>query len=42
MAHKVIIKPEAELDIQDAINWYNEQKNALGLNCLMKLYVLLI
>lgn len=34
MAHKVIIKPEAELDIQTAINWYNEQKEALGFELL--------
>lgn len=30
MQYKVKIEPEALVDIQDIINWYNQQKSGLG------------
>ncbi len=30
MAHKVIIKPGAELDILEALKWYEEEKEGLS------------
>ncbi|WP_452233104.1 type II toxin-antitoxin system RelE/ParE family toxin [Lacinutrix sp. MEBiC02595] len=41
MALKVIIKPEAELDIQDAINWYNEQKDDLDFELLTEIILVI-
>lgn len=37
MAHKIIIKPGAELDILEALKWYGEEKEALSLEFLQKL-----
>ena len=37
MAHKVIIKPGAELDIKDALEWYEEEKEALALDFIQRL-----
>lgn len=31
MAHKLIVKPEAELDLVDALEWHEEQQPGLGL-----------
>ncbi len=30
MAFTIKIEPEAELDIQEGISWYNKQQNGLG------------
>ncbi len=30
MAFELIIEPEAELDLQEAVNWYNKQRPGLG------------
>ncbi len=30
MSFKIILLPEARLDIKDSIDWYNEQKAGLG------------
>jgi toxin ParE1/3/4 len=30
MAFKIKIEPEARLDIQEAIDWYNKQEQGLG------------
>lgn len=30
MSFKIIIEPEARLDIQEAIDWYNKQQKGLG------------
>lgn len=32
MAYKIKIEPDARLDIQEAINWYNAQQKGLGKN----------
>ena len=37
MAHKVIIKPGAELDIIEAVEWYEEGKVGLSLDFLEQL-----
>ena len=37
MAHKIIIKPGAELDILEALEWYGDEKEALSLDFLEKL-----
>ncbi|MGB5819692.1 MAG: type II toxin-antitoxin system RelE/ParE family toxin [Saonia sp.] len=37
MAHKVIIKPGAELDILEALEWYEEEKEGLSLDFLERL-----
>ena len=37
MVHKVIIKPGAELDILEALEWYEEEKEALALDFLQRL-----
>jgi plasmid stabilization system protein ParE len=37
MAHKVIIKPGAELDIREALEWYEEEKEGLSLDFLERL-----
>jgi plasmid stabilization system protein ParE len=30
MAYDLIIEPEAELDLEQAVNWYDEQRPGLG------------
>jgi len=30
MSHRIIIRPEAELDIQEAFEWYDAQSRGLG------------
>jgi len=30
LKYKIKIEPEAQIDIQDSINWYNEQQKGLG------------
>ena len=30
MAYELIIEPEAELDLEQAVNWYNKQRPGLG------------
>ena len=30
MPHKLIIKPKAELELIEALEWYETQKNGLG------------
>ena len=30
MAYDLIVEPEAELDLEQAVNWYNEQRRGLG------------
>ena len=37
MAHKVIIKPGAELDIMEALEWYGEEKEALAMDFVQRL-----
>ena len=37
MVHKVIIKPGAELDILEALEWYAEEKEELSLDFLQRL-----
>jgi plasmid stabilization system protein ParE len=37
MAHKVIIKPGAELDIREALEWYEEDKEGLSRDFLERL-----
>ena len=37
MAHKVIIKPGAELDIFEALEWYEKEKEGLSLDFLERL-----
>ena len=37
MAHKVIIKPGAELDIREALEWYEEEKEGLSQDFLERL-----
>ncbi len=34
MAFELIIEPEAELDLEQAVNWYNKQRPGLGLEFL--------
>jgi plasmid stabilization system protein ParE len=38
MAHNLIIKPEAFDDIDDAISWYEEQKEGLGLELRKEIF----
>ncbi len=35
MKYKIIIRPEAELDVLEAVNWYEEKLKGLGSNFLM-------
>lgn len=30
MSYRLLIKPEAELDLEDAYNWYEQQSRGLG------------
>jgi plasmid stabilization system protein ParE len=30
MSYNLIIEPEAELDLEEAVNWYNQQRPGLG------------
>ena len=30
MAYELIIEPDAELDLEQAVNWYNKQRPGLG------------
>ncbi len=36
MPFKIKLEPEAVADIQDAIDWYNEQQSGLGKNIIQK------
>lgn len=41
MAHELIIKPEAELDLETAFQWYEEQRSGLGrefLECVDRVF----
>lgn len=35
MSSKLIIRPEAELDLSEAVNWYEEKVKGLGANFLL-------
>ena len=35
MKYKVIVRPEAELDLSDAVKWYEENLKGLGSNFLL-------
>ena len=37
MAHKLIIKPEARLEIEDALEWYEKQRSELSIELLNEL-----
>lgn len=37
MAHRLIIKPAAEIEIAEALEWYEESKEGLGLELLEQL-----
>ncbi|SDE35542.1 ParE toxin of type II toxin-antitoxin system, parDE [Pricia antarctica] len=37
MAHKVIIKLGAELDVMEALEWYGEEKEELALDFIQRL-----
>lgn len=37
MPYKIKIEPEAQEDIQEAIDWYNEQQKGLGRKFLLEL-----
>ncbi|MEO8499061.1 MAG: type II toxin-antitoxin system RelE/ParE family toxin [Planctomycetota bacterium] len=34
MTYELIIEPEAEFDLEQAVNWYNAQRTGLGLEFL--------
>lgn len=34
MAHRIIIKPPAEIEITEALEWYEESNEGLGLGLL--------
>ncbi len=35
MKYSVIIKPEAEIDLSEAIDWYESQREGLGIDLLL-------
>lgn len=37
MEYKIIVKPEAEKELQKALNWYNDQKNGLGIELYIEI-----
>jgi len=37
MAHRIIIKPRAEIDIAETLEWYEEEKEGLALEFLNQL-----
>jgi len=37
MAHKLIIKPEAKLEIEDALEWYEKKRSELSIELLNEL-----
>jgi plasmid stabilization system protein ParE len=36
MNHKIIIRPEAELDIKEAFSWYEDKRKGLGYDFLLQ------
>lgn len=37
MEYKIIVKPEAEKELQKALNWYDDQKNGLGIELYIEI-----
>ena len=41
MAYRLLIEPEAELDLEQAFDWYNQQRSGLGrkfLECIEEVF----
>jgi len=37
MEYKIIVKPEAEKELQKALNWYDDQKDGLGIELYIEI-----
>ncbi|MCV9388269.1 type II toxin-antitoxin system RelE/ParE family toxin [Reichenbachiella ulvae] len=37
MDYEIVIKPDAEIDIRDAVKWYEDKKEGLGLRFIKEL-----